>query len=123
MLQFSNLSRERVMETETISKNEAGLKSQTSRGNFLIMLLSIFFIGFIFSGCKKDDPIVIDEGTYKPPANLTQEEILTLLDNAENMWLNERKNMMTIHFCKLSTHTLLMTWQSWSFSSFGRQTT
>jgi len=42
-----------AVEAETISKTRASLKSHTSKGNFLIMLLSIFFIGFILSGCQK----------------------------------------------------------------------
>ena len=62
MLQDSNLTigtavanQSGAMEADTISKNGRSLKSHTSRGNFLIMLLSIFFTGFIFLGCKKDD--------------------------------------------------------------------
>jgi hypothetical protein len=62
MLQFSNLTigtavvnQSGAMEADTISKNGRSLKNHTSKGNFLIMLLSIFFIGFVFSGCKKAD--------------------------------------------------------------------
>jgi len=49
MLQFGNLSRTRVMETETISKNGASSKSQTSRGNHLIIMLIVFLFSSISS--------------------------------------------------------------------------
>ena len=54
MVQFRNTNSQ--METETIQKNEASPKSQTSRRNILTIILCIFFIGVIFSSCKKDEP-------------------------------------------------------------------
>jgi len=48
MLQFSNFGRVRVMEPETISKNGASSKSQTSRGNFLIKSAIIFIMAICF---------------------------------------------------------------------------
>ena len=51
MLQNSS-SLSRVMEQETISKNGASSKSQTSRNNFF--LIACFTLLSVFSGCSKD---------------------------------------------------------------------
>ena len=53
MEQFSNLTSK--METETISKNGASLKSQTSRRNFLRYIFALLTVSILFVGCKKDD--------------------------------------------------------------------
>jgi len=52
MKQNSNLSRNRVMEPETISKNEVSPKNHRSRGNFLMIVCFALAVGFI--GCDKD---------------------------------------------------------------------
>ena len=64
MLQFSNL--DRVMETETISKNGASSKSRTSRRNFLSAIsLALLLVSVVFIGCSKDDEKGgINNGTY-----------------------------------------------------------
>jgi hypothetical protein len=70
MKKYSKLNE--VMETRDHSKNGAIPKSHKSRGNFLIMLLSIFFICFVFSGCDKEEPevqpydvtLVFGQGNY-----------------------------------------------------------
>jgi hypothetical protein len=64
-----------------------------------VVAITICLAGItVFSGCQKDDPTVIDDGVYTPPENLTHEQILTLLDNAEKMRLNARQNTMTTTF-------------------------
>ena len=43
-----------AVEPETISKNGVSPKNQRNRRIFLTIMLGVFFVGFIFSGCKKD---------------------------------------------------------------------
>ena len=50
MTQFSTLSS--VMEAETISKNEASSKSQTSRRHFLIACFALLAAGIIIIACS-----------------------------------------------------------------------
>ena len=61
MVQFRNSNSK--METETIQKNGASLKSHTSRGNFLrkvCFALLIAGIGLCFARCEKKDVIDVD---------------------------------------------------------------
>gem|GEM_PF-4183906 len=65
------------METETISKNEASLKSQMSRVNYVKLALLFTMFCIAFTSCKKNDDLDnIYEGLDAPPI-----ELIEILDN------------------------------------------
>jgi len=99
MVQFSNLNN--AMETATISKNEASLKSQTSRRNFFIKAcFALLMMNFIFGGSnsKINAQTIIKNDSIKPYINFlenntflsTKEYILSKFETNDIVILSER---------------------------------
>ena len=93
------------METETISKNEASLKSHTSRGNFLRCILALLTVSILFVGCKKDD----EGGDGSGSAGL---ETLTISGKIGYLWNGEEINPDKI--------TKVVVYRNWNDAKSGR---
>ena len=88
-----------AMEAETI-KNAASPKSQMSRINYLTFMLGMCFIGCFFMSCNKDEPTpppTTETDTYTPPANISREEIVSLILDAEKATYKIKKISIATH--------------------------